>query len=206
MDLASPINSVIPGVAGVVLQILARTDQSLTGHGIADLAHGRSSRAGVTRVLTHLVASGLVDCRPAGRANLYSLNRDHVAARAIEQLAELRTLALERITTHVASWEIPPTAVWMFGSAARGDGTVESDIDLLVLRPESTEEEHWTRQTMDLSKMVRAWTGNRCEILEYTERELDTLVSQKDSLVNSLRKDSIVLFGAHVEQILGKVS
>ncbi|MEY3389263.1 MAG: hypothetical protein RLZ74_869, partial [Actinomycetota bacterium] len=35
MDLSSPISSVIPGVGGVVLQILARTDQPLTGSGIA---------------------------------------------------------------------------------------------------------------------------------------------------------------------------
>ncbi|MFM9112316.1 MAG: hypothetical protein ACKOPB_03520, partial [Actinomycetota bacterium] len=64
MDVSSPISSVIPGVPGVVLQILARTELPLTGNGIADLADGVVSRAGVTKALSTLVAHGLVECRP----------------------------------------------------------------------------------------------------------------------------------------------
>ena len=195
MDLSSPISSVIPGVGGVVLQILARTYQPLTGSGIAKLAEGSSSRAGVTKALQNLVASGLVECRPAGRANLYLLNRDHVAAESIEALAELRSATIERMKRSVARWKIEPVGVYLFGSAARGDGAVDSDIDVLVVRNVRVDEDAWTHQTMDFAQKVMAWTGNHCEIIEYTKAEFSNLVRRKDRLIRSLSRDSIALAG-----------
>ena len=195
MDLSSPISSVIPGVGGVVLQILARTYQPLTGSGIAKLAEGSSSRAGVTKALQNLVASGLVECRPAGRANLYVLNREHVAAEAIVALAELRSATIERMKRSVARWRIEPVGVYLFGSAARGDGAVDSDIDVLVVRHVRVDEDAWVRQTMDFAQKVTAWTGNQCEILEYTKAELSNLVRRKDRFVRSLIRDSVAIFG-----------
>ena len=195
MDLSSPISSVIPGVGGVVLQILARTDQPLTGSGIAKLAEGSSSRAGVTKALQSLVASGLVECRPAGRANLYTLNREHVAAESILALAELRSATIERMKRSVDRWKIEPVGVYLFGSAARGDGGVDSDIDVLVVRHARVDEDAWIHQTMELARLVTAWTGNQCEILEYTKAELTGLARRKDRLIRSLVRDSIALTG-----------
>ena len=83
MDVATPIRSVIPGVTGVILQVLARTEQPLTGVRIAELTDGRASRPGVNKALKALVASGVVGCQRAGAANLYRLNRQHVAADAV---------------------------------------------------------------------------------------------------------------------------
>lgn len=203
MDLGNPINSVVPGVAGIVLQILARTDQPLTGHGIAKLAEGYSSIAGVTKALKHLVASGLVESKPAGRANLYSLNRQHVAASAIESLANLRHEMIERIRSCVFEWVVPSEAVLMFGSAARGDGSVSSDVDLLVVRPELIDDELWVRQLIELGQKVYLWSGNSCEIIDYTQDELQTLRKKKDPLVQSLLREAIVISGARVNDLIG---
>ena len=203
MDLAVPINSVIPGVTGIVLQILARTDQQLTGHGIAKLAEGHSSIAGVTKALKNLVASGLVESKPAGRANLYSLNRQHVAASAIESLADLRHELIERIRSCVFEWVVPAEAVLMFGSAARGDGSVSSDVDLLIVRPELIEDELWDRQIIELGNQVYAWSGNSCEIIDYTQAELQTLKTKKDPLIQSLLREAIVITGARVIDLVG---
>lgn len=195
MDVSSPISSVIPGVPGVVLRILVRTEQPLTGHGIAELANGVVSRAGVSKALRTLVAHGLVECRPAGRANLYVLNREHVAAEAIVALASLRQAMIERLGALVDDMEIAPLGVYVFGSAARGDGNEESDIDVLVVRPARVDEDVWTHQMMDLARCIRAWTGNSCEILELTKRDLETLARKKDRLISSLRKDVVVISG-----------
>lgn len=203
MDLGIPINSVVPGVAGIVLQILARTDQPLTGHGIAKLAEGHSSIAGVTKTLKHLVASGLVESKPAGRANLYSLNRQHVAAGAIESLANLRHELIQRIRSSVFEWVVPAEAVLMFGSAARGDGSVSSDVDLLIVRPELIEDEIWVRQLLELSKKINVWSGNSCELIEYTQAELQTLKKKKDPLVQSLLNEAIVISGSRLNDLVG---
>ena len=201
MDVASPISSVIPGVAGVVLQILARTEQPLTGNGIADLADGVVSRAGVTKALSTLVAHGLVECRPAGRANLYTLNREHVAAEAIVALSSLRQATIDRLSALVGDMEIQPVGVYLFGSAARGDGDAESDVDVLVVRPARVDEDVWTKQMMELARSVRAWTGNACEILEFTKRDLETLVRKKDRVITSLRNDVVVISGPKLRSL-----
>ena len=201
MDVASPISSVIPGVPGVVLQILARTEQPLTGNGIADLADGVVSRAGVTKALSTLVVHGLVECRPAGRANLYTLNREHVAAEAIVALASLRQATIDRLVALVGDMEIQPVGVYLFGSVARGDGSAESDVDVLVVRPARVDEDVWTNQMMELSRRVRAWTGNACEILEFTKRDLEALARKKDRLITSLKKDVVVISGPKLRSV-----
>ena len=204
MDISSPISSVIPGVPGVILQVLARTTQPLTGSGIADLVAPRWSRAGVTKALHGLVESGLVTCMPAGRANLYTLNREHVAATPVLGLSHLRATLIDRISAAVRAWPTAATAVYVYGSLARGSGNSSSDIDLLVVRPRHVREsnEKWSSQLIRLTDNVHEWSGNHCEILEYTVVELQRLVKRKDALILSLRRDAQLIAGQRVRGLL----
>ena len=204
MDISSPISSVIPGVPGVILQVLARTTQPLTGSGIADLVAPRWSRAGVTKALHGLVESGLVTCMPAGRANLYTLNREHVAATPVLELSHLRATLIDRISAAVRAWPTAATAVYVYGSLARSSGNSSSDIDLLVVRPRHVREsnEKWSSQILRLTDNVHEWSGNHCEILEYTVVELQRLVKRKDALTLSLRRDAQLIAGQRVRGLL----
>ena len=204
MDISSPISSVIPGVPGVILQVLARTTQPLTGSGIADLVAPRWSRAGVTKALHGLVESGLVTCMPAGRANLYTLNREHVAATPVLELSHLRATLIDRISAAVRAWPTAATAVYVYGSLARSSGNSSSDIDLLVVRPRHVREsnEKWSSQLIRLTDNVHEWSGNHCEILEYTVVELQRLVKRKDALTLSLRRDAQLIAGQRVRGLL----
>ncbi len=202
MDLRVPIRSVIPGVQGLVLGVLASTTTPLTGRGVAALVAGDAGVSGVSRVLGQLVEAGLVICEPAGPANLYVLNRRHVAAEAIEALADLRGELLGRIRSALAGWDPSPVAAWLFGSMARGKGTGASDIDILLVRPDLADDDLWVDQTMALAADVQAWSGNACEILDYTEAELAGLVGVADPLISSLRDDAIELTGASPRRLL----
>lgn len=204
MNLSSPISSVVPGVPGVILQVLARTAQPLTGSKIADLVAPRWSRAGVTKALHGLVESGLVICMPAGRANLYTLNRKHVAASAVLDLSQLRATLIDRIAAAVRAWPTAATSVYVYGSLARGSGSNASDIDLLIVRPAQVREsdEKWSSQTIRLAERVHEWSGNHCEILEYTAAELQRLAKRRDALISSLRKDAQLIAGQHVRGLL----
>lgn len=197
MDLSSPIASVIPGASGEVLVILARTSQELTGNVIAGLADGRVSQTGANKALKRLVADGLVLSRPAGKSILYSLNRDHLAANPIIELCELRSTLMTRIKEQVARWHLQPTAVALFGSTARRQGHSNSDIDLLVIRPDVVDEEDsmWSAQVMELADAVQRWSGNACQILEYAQDEFASLVRARDTLVENLRTDALGLVG-----------
>jgi predicted nucleotidyltransferase len=119
-------------------------------------------------------------------------------------LADLRGRLLHRISEAVGSWRPAPLALWLFGSAARGEGTADSDIDLLIVRPSATngDDQSWRRQSDDLSERVSAWSGNDCQILEYSSAELSALVKADDPLVEELRREAIVIAGRPPLEVL----
>jgi predicted nucleotidyltransferase len=55
-------------------------------------------------------------------------------------MASLRTDLWRLIARDVEKWKYPPLYASAFGSAARHDGTSESDIDLLLVRPSTRSE------------------------------------------------------------------
>lgn len=206
MNLRTPISSVLPGAQGVVLGVLASTGEPLTGNRVAELSGGKVSQSSVSRVLRELVRAGIVIGQPAGRANLYSLNLDHVAVPAVLQLATLRQTLLDRIGVAVAAWEVAPVAVWLFGSAARGTGTPDSDIDLFLLRPDTVDDSGtWLAQTGDLADAIGRWAGNACDFLEYSESEFAQLVENAEPITVALRNEAIVICGANPRDRIGRV-
>jgi len=116
---------------------------------------------------------GVVLRRTAGSANLYQLNRDHVAASWIEGLATLPPRS-SRDSAMRSTDGAAPTLVVVFGSVARGDATPQSDLDLLVVRPASCDQDDpdWRKQLSELQRTGTAWTGNDTRILEFGEHEL----------------------------------
>jgi len=204
MDLSSPISSVAPSAHGAVLAVLSRAGGSLSGRQVAALTNGRFGQWRVNEVLGQLTEAGIVlrEVRPP--AKLYRLNREHVATPGIEALANQREVLLSRIRSELARWDVPADAVWLFGSAARGDGDATSDIDLLLVRPVSVgaDEPAWLRQIDDLSEHIGTWSGNRCEVLELSRTELATMVSRGESIVADLRHDALTLSGGSPRGLL----
>src|SRR4051812_21969896 len=115
MDLSTPFQSMFPAVDSAVLAVLTRSTKPRSGREVAKLA-GRSQDA-TQRVLDRLVDHGLVLRGDAGRARIYELNRDHVAAEPISQLAQLRSRLFQRLRHGFESWHPAPFHVSVFGSA-----------------------------------------------------------------------------------------
>jgi len=195
MDLATPIRSVIPSTHADVLRVLARTDQPLSGRRVAALTNGRVSQTGANLALRALVAAGLVTSEDHPPAKLYALNRRHLAAPAIEALASLREQLIEGMRAELADWRYPAWGAWLFGSAARGDGDETSDIDVLLVRPDATDEADpaWMEQVERFVDTVTSWTGNPCAVVEHSRAEFDALLSRGDRLARELRSDAIAL-------------
>ncbi len=135
MILSRPLSVVTPTVDGDVLRALALADASFTTGELHRLI-GAHSVDGVRKVLLRLTAQGIVSAEPAGRAYLYRLNRDHLAAGPIEALARLREALVERLRAELGSWPIPAVYGALFGSAVRTDMRLGSDLDLLLVRPD----------------------------------------------------------------------
>ncbi|MHB1090182.1 MAG: nucleotidyltransferase domain-containing protein [Ilumatobacteraceae bacterium] len=207
MELSNPISSVIPSAHGAVLAVLAHADTPLSGRQIAVLAQGQVQQSRANDVLRELTQAGIVSCERHASVHLYRLNRDHVAAEAIMILVNLRERLIQRMREAVLGWVIAPVAVWMFGSAARGDAGSHSDIDVLVVRREAVDvdNELWQQQLSDLSSAVTTWSGNDCQILEFSRSELAVLVASDERLVAELRSDALVIAGTSPLRLLGRV-
>ncbi len=204
MDLARAHSAVSPGLAGDVLVTLANTTRPLTGREVARIAP-RGSARGVQSALDRLVDQGIVERNEAGRALLYTLNRDHVAAPLAVALAQLRATLVDRIRDEIAGWPVAAHQVSLFGSFARGDGGVASDIDLLVVRPAgvSGDDEQWRAQLDALSRRVERWSGNLASIVEIPLPDLARLRRERPPVVGELIADGIVLIGPAIAELLG---
>jgi Nucleotidyltransferase domain len=205
MNVSRAYSAVAPTVEGDVLVVLAGTTQPLTGRRIARLSR-RGSVAAVAKALGRLVNQGLVLRQEAPPASLYTLNRQHVAASAVEALALIRTELLDRLRHAFSTWSIPPMHASMFGSAARGDGDIDSDIDLFVVRPAGVDAEDatWNEQLRDIGDAVLAWTGNHASIIDFAERDIGQMRDENPPVLGDLRRDGIDLAGIPLRELLGR--
>ena len=203
MDLGRPYATVCSTLDGEILVTLGGTTRPLTGRELARLVrHG--SQTGVNKALQRLVDHGIVQRQEAGRAMLYSLNREHLAAPAVEMLSGIRAELIQRLSSAFETWKLRPVHASLFGSAARGDGDTESDIDLFVIRPSTAERQEgvWHRQLEDLAGKVHRWTGNQAGISEVGEAEVARLRRTKPKVLEALKDDSVTLFGKPITALV----
>jgi predicted nucleotidyltransferase len=204
MDVSKPYAAICPTLDSEVLAVLAGTTRPLTGREVARLT-GRTSHRGVAEVLTRLVEHGLVERQEAGRALLFTLNREHLAAPAVELLAGMRAELLRRIRDLVGAWKLEAVHVSIFGSMARGDGDTQSDIDLFLVRSNalSDDDPRWRKQLDDLAEKIERWTGNQASIAEAAEAEIERLLEEDRPIITELRSDAISVNGVPIPVLLG---
>ncbi|WP_432519926.1 nucleotidyltransferase domain-containing protein [Kineococcus sp. SYSU DK006] len=208
MDLGQPVRSVVPSLDGPVLTVLAGLTTPLSGREVARLVGG-ASQTGVHRVLTRLAGEGIVHAERRRNAVHYSANREHLAWPAVEVLAGLRSELLRRIGEHVGGWEVRALTAAVFGSLARGDGGVDSDVDLLLVRADDVADERlrvWGEQVDSLVTAVGAWSGNPLQPYDVSLQDLRAHVAAGEPIVQSWRREAITLAGRDLTALLRSVA
>ncbi len=207
MDWIRPHGVIAPSLHGDVVMALARLRRPVTGRELAvDVG---ASHEGVRQVLIALEEQGLVITQTAGRSRLATLNRDHLAVQAIDALAAMRAEFFARLRVAVVAWPVPrPESVVVFGSVARGDATSASDVDVLMVRPEHvrSDDPAWLDRSSALAESVTRWTGNRCELVEYTAGELRKPSRARRSFVEAIVAEGVTVYGKPIGRLLEVVS
>ena len=173
MDFSRPMSVITPTVDGDVLTALAQADAAFTP-GRLHKVIGRHSEDGVRRALRRLVRQGVVEDQAAGKAMLYRLNREHLAARSIIDLASLWETFTARLGERFLTWSVQPRVAVLFGSVARGAMELDSDVDIFVVRPtDAPASDGWDSDVRSLEDDATRWTGNDVRVLEMTEAHVE---------------------------------
>jgi predicted nucleotidyltransferase len=205
VDFVYPVQAVIPGTQGRVLAVLAESTAELNLRTVARLA--RVSPAQASRVLPGLVELGLVERREVPPSSLFRLNRQHIAAKAVIELARSHDIALERIATAARNLQVPPASLIIFGSFARREADRHSDIDALIVRPDGVDEddETWATGLEQWRDVVRSVTGNRVEVIETDRAEATEKLAGRQSVWRDIATDGVVVHGATLDELRGAV-
>lgn len=187
MDMTHPISSVVPTLDGIVLEVLASTTEPLS----QSVIHGRAQTAsisGIRKAVLRLIRTGVVDDVPGG----YVLNREHLASAPVLALASLHGGLIERIREHVDRWEPKPDLVGLFGSAARRDGDMDSDVDIFILSGDQA----ILDLSGDLAHQVQRWTGNSCHVITATSADVRRMRRHKEPLLDNVVRDLVIVSGS----------
>lgn len=203
MDWRTPERVFGSGLEPVVLRTLWSAGREMTGEQVARVSPDGSVR-GIRYALHRLVEHGIVTARGAGAAVLYGLNTDHLLFPAVdaaftalhphEQLRQRIEALLER------PYGPDRVTVALFGSVARRDARLDSDMDLLVVVPEIDERAEALRTA--LVDGVRSWTGQAVGVYLTTPARLTEAAGAGDPIVESFRRDAQTLVGPAVSLYL----
>lgn len=201
MDFARPVQAVIPGSQGRILAVLVETSAELNLRALARLSG--VSLAQASRVLPGLVSLGMIERRDVPPAALFRVVPEHVAVQALMGLSRARDVALGELGQLAAKLSPPPVSVIVFGSLARGKAGVESDIDLVVVRPAAVGEdsEAWRQGVEAWREEARRLSGNAVEIVEVGEGEIGRLLRGRRPMWKDVLRDGVVVYGAPLVEL-----
>lgn len=172
MRLQHPLASVSPTVGAAALAVLTSADTPFTVPRIQTLLPQQASLPGLRKALAPLVTQGIVLEAVVGNTRSYQLNREHLLAEPLIAMTRSRGLLLVRMRERITAWTVQPTAITMFGSAARGDMDDDSDIDLLIILTDDAQDDTVHDQIDRLTADITRWTGNDTRPLVYREYEI----------------------------------
>jgi predicted nucleotidyltransferase len=187
MLFGEPFGGVIPGARGAVLGALLRTDAPLTGRQIHALVSDDYSLWTVQEALKALTQLGLINTQTIGRAGVHTVNEDHVSVAPLRALLDPIAALTDTVRDAVGK-EV--RTVILFGSIARGEASIDSDIDLAVIAPAD-----WDGRT-DLEDAVRTRLGNDCDVLVFTLEDFTRRPGTGEPVVREILTDGVALLGS----------
>ena len=201
MDFVRPIEAIVPGAQGRVLAILAETTAELNLRTIAQLSG--ISQAQASRLLPDLVALGVVERREVPPASLFRLVPEHVASRALLALARSADTVFDEMGWLAGHLPRPPASVIVFGSFARREADLDSDIDVVVVRPTEVDEDddEWSASIETWRRAVQRLSGNPVEVLEVGVDEARRKIVSRGQVWCDIHRDGRVVHGLAIDEL-----
>ena len=162
-----------------LLRILYRSGEGLTGRKLALLSG--YSHTQTMSVLADLENQGLVRMTRAGSSYLFTINRNNavvsgVLGPAFEFESELRNNLADRFYDGMGRSLV---SVTLFGSVARGEEKLDSDVDLLLVLKDSTDQKKAERKISEIAHETYLAFGCAMLPIVVTETEYRNKLKRK---------------------------
>ncbi len=188
-----------------LLRYLSTHEGPITGRALAQAAGVEAKRA--AEALAGLVSAGLVQRRRAGRAFLYSLNRNSYVVDQILLPAFVNERDwLERLGDEILHSVPTVQSVILYGSWAKRKAKLESDVDLLlVARPSRKSGASGFQETIDETrgKMTERF-GRPVSLLVLSRDEVRRRLRRRDALIREIVAQGRVLAGSGLAEVIGR--
>lgn len=179
-----------------ILRIMFRfPDKTFTGRELASLTKEVSSMA-VSKSIKDLTSMNLVNLEHHGKSNLLKLNKNSYLFEPLKNLflsEEATIIKLkEKIKKHLSIYYIKTVAI--FGSVAKGEEKINSDIDLFII----TDNKRLTNEAMEkLQKEINMEFGNILMPYIMTKEEFKN--KKNKPIMKNIIENNILIIGDKIE-------
>jgi len=186
-----------------ILRLLARNPEMIfTGRELARNIGGTSSN--VSRALFALERIGVLNSIAKGRSRLYSFNARHLLSERLlrglfETEAGVLAMVLETIPLN---WTSDIQSVICYGSVARGEEDLSSDVDLCFITRDSSRRNGLERKLDQAQSEFYLRTGNRFSPYVISANNFAARYRRADPLVRSIASEGLLLRGDTIAELV----
>lgn len=200
-----PLNKMLGSPAKVaVLRALSLVNSPMTGRAVERAA--RVAHAACLRALDELSLAGVVTSKQYGREKLYELNRKSVlVAEGLMPLFKSERLRREMLFAEIKRWlkKTGPRVIHasVYGSIARDEDRLESDLDLLLVVGGDREKENLLERWLEIESSINDKFSVRVSPYILTFKEFNRRYKLGDKLIESVIRDGFTIFGKQLTEL-----
>ncbi len=185
-----------------VLRVLRKCDMGITGREVARLSGMSPKNCLIT--LSTLENYGMVYRVRGGRDHIFSLNRENVIVKEVVLTGlQVEEEYFERLAADIKKLLRKFTvSIIVFGSVARKEETLESDIDLCLLIKDKAHKEAIEKRLPDIQAVIKKKYGIAVSPIYFTQTEFVLKAKSKKPPLNGIVKDGILISGLSIRELL----
>lgn len=184
-----------------IVAVLLKREDEVSGRGLTTLLSASTFKTHYA--LKYLVGLGVLLQTTQGKACLYRLNKEHILFKKVfSPLIQFQENVFAEFGKYLVSFLKPkPVSVIVYGSVARSEETLKSDLDLLLITKEGGGQQAQLGKSEVYEKIARRY-GNMMTLNEMSESTFVQRFTDKEPLVTRIVREGRVIFGKSIADML----